>query len=74
MKNIRPIMLYIINALKPRVLSEILTNNTAAYIRPAIPRQVSNAPKILLRFIIFIFYNVNYLCLLVGTINNGIAV
>lgn len=38
----------------------VLENNTAVYIRPPIPRAVSNAPKILFKFIIFNFNNLFY--------------
>ena len=37
------------------VSPDVSAKSTAVYIKPPMPRRVSNAPKILLRFIIFNF-------------------
>lgn len=52
MKNIIPSIPKMASALISRVPPEVFTNITAEYIRPPMPRSVSKAPKILLRFII----------------------
>jgi hypothetical protein len=54
-KKMIPMIPNMINDFTSRVPPDVLTNNTAAYIKPAIPRRVSKAPKILLTFIIIVF-------------------
>lgn len=44
-----------INSLISFVAPDVSVNTTAVYISPPIPRRVSRAPKILLRFIILFF-------------------
>jgi len=51
MKNIRPIIPNTTSDFVSRASLELFTNIIAAYIRPAVPRRVSKAPKILFRFI-----------------------
>ena len=53
-KKIIPRTPYIISAFISRVPPEVLTNTIAVYISPPMPSTVSNAPKILFRFIIVV--------------------
>jgi len=53
-KNTNPRIPKMAIALISRVPPVVLTNNIAVYIRPPIPRRVSNAPKTLFRFILLV--------------------
>lgn len=66
-KKIIPRTLKITSNFILRVPLDVTANNTAAYIRPTMPRTVSNPPKILFTFIISIS-GLDYLHMNIGNI------